>query len=66
MSWCFLSFIKQMLCNSANGHIFGPSVVVFFIDTYICIRSLPTSYATNGKLNMTLIIFNLYVLAHTV
>lgn len=38
----------------------------FFIDTYICIRSLPTSYATNGKLNMTLIIFNLYVLAHTV
>ena len=55
-----------MLCNNANGHIFGPSVVVFFIDTYICIRSLPTSYATNGKLNMTLIIFNLYVLAHTV
>lgn len=43
----------------------GPIPFFFFSDTYIC-KSLPILYATNGKLNMTLTIFNSYVLAHTV
>ena len=64
----FSLFYKANVMQQCQWSYFklGPSFVVFFfIDTYRC-RSLPTLYATNGKLNMTLIIFNSYVLAHTV